>query len=628
MKTLTQAEVRQRFRAVIKRRIAVKRAASWEPAAETPRGNRAAAYIRLAAWILLPLLGLAQAWVTRHRVFSDGVSYLEIASFYARGEWQNALNEYWSPLISMLMAVIFKVFSPPPYWEAAVMHGVIFAAFLVSLAFFELFLGALLRLQRRRAETAGRHLSESTLRIAGYSMLLWAGLHLIGIGYNSPDMLGVAVIMLASYLLLRVEERSAGTGVFIGLGITLGFGFLARAALLPIAAIYMVIAATLAWRRQRRLVAPVAGMALAFAAIAGPFVVALSVAKGRFTTGETAKLNYAWEVRGATRTSHWQGEPYDIGVPLHPTRKVLDHPAVYEFGAPLPGTYPPWFEPSYWHAGISPGFKLGPQMAVLWKHLRLFTYLFLISPAVIGLALIPAMGMRRGLARLADYWFLLVPVVAYMGLFCLVWLDKRYIGGSLVVVWMCILASVAVPRSWLSISNIATQLSAALLAAVLIGARLADPVAIAATDLVNRAETERNVEWLLAERFRDAGVRPGDRIAYLGRAIDADWARMIGARIVVEAPVIWEREELLNRRIFINYREVDAYWNGTPEERERVHEAFRKAGAVIAVADTPPPRAFSEGWRRVLPADTPGLPAKEEHGQWNHANPTAYMKLY
>ena len=41
---------------------------------------------------------------------------------------------------------------------------------------------------------------------------------------------------------------------------------------------------------------------------------------------------------------------------MHPTRQIMTHPPVFEFDGPVPGTYPPWTDPSYWNEGVHPRF--------------------------------------------------------------------------------------------------------------------------------------------------------------------------------------------------------------------------------------------------------------------------------
>ena len=97
---------------------------------------------------------------------------------------------------------------------------------------------------------------------------------------------------------------------------------------------------------------------LAFVALATPQIVLLSLAKGRVTFSDTGKLAYAWYNYGLP-LRNWQGQPAGSGTPVHPTRKLYEHPAVYEFNGPIRSSYPPWYDPSYWNEGLSPHFQLG-----------------------------------------------------------------------------------------------------------------------------------------------------------------------------------------------------------------------------------------------------------------------------
>jgi hypothetical protein len=112
---------------------------------------------------------------------------------------------------------------------------------------------------------------------------------------------------------------------------------------------------------------------------------------------------------------------------------------------------------------------------------------------------------------------------------------------------------------------------------------------------------------MIAERLRQEGLKPGDRVAYIGSSMDADWARLDQVKIVAEVPVIWDRQPVLMRRVLANNREIDAFWHASREQQERVYEAFRKAGAAMVVADRLPKDVETPGWQRVLPPGTPHM---------------------
>src|SRR5713101_7844684 len=68
------------------------------------------------------LAGFLQVWAARFYPSADGNNYLEIAFAYLRGDWKNAVNAYWSPLFSWLLALCLGIFRPSPYWESTVLH--------------------------------------------------------------------------------------------------------------------------------------------------------------------------------------------------------------------------------------------------------------------------------------------------------------------------------------------------------------------------------------------------------------------------------------------------------------------------------------------------------------------------
>ena len=56
-------------------------------------------------------------WNNRDLFDPDGISYLDMADAYVRGDWRAALNGVWSPLYSWLLALMIFIFDPPGYWE-------------------------------------------------------------------------------------------------------------------------------------------------------------------------------------------------------------------------------------------------------------------------------------------------------------------------------------------------------------------------------------------------------------------------------------------------------------------------------------------------------------------------------
>jgi hypothetical protein len=82
------------------------------------------------------------------------------------------------------------------------------------------------------------------------------------------------------------------------LGLVLGFGYLAKAPLFPVAfLIFVAAAARRHWDRRQFL--RFSAMVLVFALVSTPFIVVLSKNQGRLTLGDSARLNWAWWINGA-----------------------------------------------------------------------------------------------------------------------------------------------------------------------------------------------------------------------------------------------------------------------------------------------------------------------------------------
>src|SRR5580700_7243040 len=101
--------------------------------------------------------------------------------------------------------------------------------------------------------------------------------------------------------------------------------------------------------------------ALLFVAVSSPFSTALSGKKGRLTFGHSGRLAYVSMVSPGSPHVHWQGEPAGGGIPQHTTRQLLGA-SVSLFATPVGGTYPPWYDPSYWNEGMQASFRVRSQI--------------------------------------------------------------------------------------------------------------------------------------------------------------------------------------------------------------------------------------------------------------------------
>ena len=594
-----------------------------------PRDSRHKGIV-IGFWALALILGAIQTWFTRHNMIADGISYLEIASNYFNGHWNEALNPYWSPLYSWAIAIAMFCLHPGSYWQLATLHLVNYAGFLLGLAALEWLLRELIlyrsiwefRAQRPSVFTRCQPLSRQTIYVIAYAAHIFAGLILIGIGFCSPDLLAMCLSYCLAALTIRMLRSALAKWEFAVAGLLFGLSFLARTAFLPLSPIYLIVFVWILRRRKRSLGPPVGALLGTFVLVAGPFILALSWKEHRLTFGDSGRLNYAWEVDGAARWMHWQGEPYDIGKPLHPTTKVSSNPAAYVFDSNQPGTYAPWYNPSYWYAGVRPHVKIVPQLKVFFFNItyavRLLVSFPLTFPVMLLLFLEGWSAVRFGMFRLFQLWPILLPPAVGVLTYCLVFLDKRYVAGFLVLLWLSLAYSVALWDSRLRrAANLGLQLLHAVVLAALIIIHFRIPAKLVIQDIAAGRERERNLHYVLADRFSEIGLHPGDKIAYLGVTFNADWTRLDNVKIVGEVPVIYVRhwKAFSSNVSHDDLSQLAEFWNADSRTRDKIFEAFKRAGAKMIVTDgTFSEKADSLGFHAVLSPSESRLPFSEGQG--------------
>jgi hypothetical protein len=566
-------------------------APSGSPATATTR----AWWLRPLVWLVAIVLGLLQAWVFRHEVGGDGVNYLDMGEAYLQGDWPTAVNGVWSPLFSWVLAVGLAVLKPESSWQYTVVHLINFGIYLGALASFEFFLFRLVEYSSGFATATTSFYGQNWPWLAiGYTLFLGASLDMIGLAWVNPDMGVSALTYLTAGLLIAIASHRASRGTFLVLGVVLGLGYLTKTILLPLAALYLGIGFAL--QRDMRQGARRIGLALVpLLILAAPLVIALSVRSGRLTIGDSGRLNYAWAVNGVP-SRHWQGLPAGSGTPRHPTRQVVQVPATFEFGEPVGGTYPMWYDPSYWYEGVELHFDVRQQLVALFNNARYIaaSLIDLNAAFLIGVFLVLWMD-RRPLSRLARdlgrRWFLLLPSLAVLGLYGVVHVERRYLAGFVVVLCLSVITMVQVNGPAAS-RRLMTGL------ALVVGAWFLCPVGPTAkpryysriAELWNPS-TNPNRHAEVADGLRRLGLSPGDPIASLSYSNFglSEAARLAKLRIVAEVyyrsdqPATWTND----------------FWRSAPDRRAAVMQAFGRAGAKGVVSDRIPPDSLGSGWRRV-----------------------------
>jgi hypothetical protein len=320
---------------------------------------------------------------------------------------------------------------------------------------------------------------------------------------------------------------------------------------------------------------------LLFFLISSPFALTLSRSKGRLTFGDSGRIAYAEYVNGVRPIAHWQGGPAGSGTPVHPTRKILDAPPVYEFSTPLGGSYPPWTDQSYWYEGIHPHFELRGQLKALRHSLGSY---FAISMQLSGLFVVPLIVLfcfdrfgyiAKSFSRL---FFLWIPALTALGLYSLILVEPRYVTPFILLLWAAVYSALRVPQS--DISKVIVRASS-FVVVLLLGFQSMWAVNLAATHLVLQRDFPA---WTVAGELHHAGIRSGDRVAAIGDTIaDHYWAHLAGVTIVAQVPA----------------DSVSIFLASGPERRMETMRLLAQSGAKAVVANDLPPVLSQEGWREV-----------------------------
>jgi len=530
-------------------------------------------------------LGVLQAWLCRYVMNPDGISYLDIGDAYLRGDWKAAINAYWSPMYSWIVGFALHLLKPSVPQEFPIVHLVNLMVYFVALYSFRFFLHAVLRATRRTSAGGSDEFSPLPhwLFLAlGYSLFLWSSLVLIDVGEVTPDLLVAAIVFLIGGLLLdlRTDESYGKFAIF---GMLNGAAYLSKGIMFPLGFGFLAILFC-SGKRTRSRITGVLLAAFVFVAVCTPFIAALSKAKGRFTFGDTGKQAYARLVSPGVPETNWQGEPPGSGTPLHPTKKLQNHPPVFEFGEPISGTYPPWFDPSYWNDGAQWRFRFRSQLRVLIQ--SAFTYGAMLSAQyglLAGVLVFLLVGGKPTLKAIGSNWPLLAAACLSMGVYSLVLVKTRYVGASAVFLWIAVFAGVRVPKQR-NLESASKYLVMAVVVTILMSVTGHLVTTAYDTLTVGRGPLQREqVDAALG--LESMGLRAGDRVAVIGDGVTDYWAHLGRFKVVSQIASVDPGHS--------------EFWTSSPETRISVYKTVSGTGARAVIVWDPPLGALESGWKQI-----------------------------
>jgi len=386
--------------------------------------------------VVIGVVAAFQAYAQRYAVSPDGISYLDLSDAIVTGDLSRLVNLCWSPLYPALIGVARLLVSAKPSAEIQIVHAVNFVTFVAMFAAFEYLL---ISIVASAARTRHAILGGVWGQVGAYALFGFTSLTMLPQELTTPDLLSGTCMFAAFGALLRLKTGSSQTTRdAVVLGLSLGFGALAKSFLVPWAVVCLLVLFVAVRKRGGQSVLIAGGIC---AVIVVPWTVVLTHAAGRFTFGDTGRLTYVWYVNS-------QATPSLGGVPPGARTQTTDAilPGVGATGA-APGTDPMWFDPARWNSTLKPHWDLHDQLGTL-STLQTF-YVQSLTPVLFFILLIATAprGSRRRIWW--DGWVIYVPAVAGIAAYALVLVTARYVMPFVLTASLMILASTPRPRRML-----------------------------------------------------------------------------------------------------------------------------------------------------------------------------------
>ena len=532
-------------------------------------------------WAAMALCWLVQGYATRFtQEAADGISYMEIARQVAAGNWHALLNTYWSPGYPLVLAIGVKLFNPAPARELFMMRVIGWLSLLATLAAFEYFLRAFLRLRDNFLAvdtTAGPPLiPDAQFRVLAYGLFFWCTTVLVPSSNEHPDILVFAVYLLASAIAMDLLTFRRGFARYALLGAVLALGFVTKAILFPLGFAFFFALACYRTQWNWKLAA---GFAI-FVIGCVPLIAGLSLRVHRLTMGDTGPVNRA-QIMGL----------YDFGN-LCPGTAVAASPHIQACtDLALSGSYPPWTEPSIRFTGHVPHIPLKMQLNKTHVVLRFYFDMVMgslgaLTCCFIVLALIQRnlVALFAGFLRQTVVW---MPAVAGLAAYATLRIEGRFLPTFV----MGFFAALCGALIWIGPppppdKSGEQHPSAQTVAKYLVYAAAAVLALQGIAEVGHTASSAARTypDAAAAAALPAFGIMPGDKVSFLGNGLeDHLWAHVAGVEIVGEIP----KDDLA------------IFWAATPQQKQEALQQLTAAGAKALVTTNVPSPALADGWKRL-----------------------------
>jgi hypothetical protein len=488
---------------------------------------------------------------------SDGISYLDVARAYLRHDWSTAVNGYWGPLYSWLLAVVLKVAHPQGLHEFAALRTLNLLIFIFCMYAFGRFWRAATDWNRKRARDGVQLADVSPFGWLLLEYLLFLTMTAWDIGLATPDLLVAGIVLLIAAQLFELDDSQPHSIMrYMWLGLLVGAGFYAKAILFYFG-LFVLLALFIRAFGSRNYRGPLTA-SLVCLLLVSPFVIALSRTLGHFSVGESGRLNYAWFVDG-TETGSW--EAGSASFPFFPGPVVLNSPRVFRVPRLEGVTYAPWYDAARFDKRSRATFRFRSQVRQFVINLKNLEaeILGLQSALFVCLVILICFAPKAFRVAFAGAWFCTLPVVMVIAMYLLVHLVDRFTIGFLLVLWGVAYACIRIP------ANLQFLAQRALLATVAVFGLYAIPglllhVASSSTNPLRR-------DVLVAEALPNHGLVRGDSVGLIGNGQEAYWAHWTGVSIVAEVASM----------------DSDAFWSSLLGSQRNVVRAMEESGAKAVI---------------------------------------------
>ena len=569
--------------------------------------------------LLVPVAWLATKF-DPYQIDGDAVAYMDIANLMRAHHWAGVVNAYWHPFYPALLALTQIVLHPTRLNELGAYYLLGYAIFFAEVVALLAFVGALVNLRARMlpADAEDSLLSLDSLRLLALGLLVVASQRELSMGKIRPDAL-LQALMLAAFAALLGTLAAETTGAALLLapiaGIFLGLAYLTKSFALAVALLSIATVVVFGMWQQRKSPRWAAGVAVLcfvpFIAIAGPYIAALSHQKHRLDFGDSGSLNLAWFV-GQTDKMHLQPSMTNrFGSStvqlIHPEQQLLTSPGIYSYRAQPYGTYPTWFDCTFFDDHITPHVHLRQLLKRDSRNAVLVLRYLLNHPEawVLLLLLLLTGASFRGRTSRNAFW---MPTV-FLGLamwviYGIVNIEERYVTLAYLVI---VLPVFALLRPAQKDSTGWSRRIATGMIAVFAFLALGESLRIA-LEIRRHMPDKSHPAWYSPQIYGAAaglatlGVKPGDEIACMGATaclLDHYWARLAQVRIGTEIynP---DTDHLLEA------------WEDLPN-RQQATDIVRAQGAKVLVAhfnagEAANQSAAAMGWVQLGKTDFYALP--------------------